>query len=212
MKRTPLLILTIALTMTSMPAFAQRQMSGPVTDERPRDTRAFSPEPGQGGPPSEERREEVRKKIEAVRIWRLTEELKLDTTASARLSSFLSSMDLKRRETMKGQMELMRDLRHSLRSPKPDEANMRAALEKLEKNHNEMQALRNNELRGLKELLTVEQQARYLLFQQDFQREMRGMISGARGKGRGKGGMGPGGPIPGAPEEDQQPNPPRRDQ
>jgi Spy/CpxP family protein refolding chaperone len=185
-------------------------MSGPRTGDRQKDESEFAPAPDRGGP-SDERREEVRKKIEAIRIWRLTEELKLDPPASARLSSFLSSMEQKRREITKNQMEIMRDLRHSLRSAKPDEAKMRTNLEKLEKNHNEMQALRSNEFKGLKELLTVEQQARYLLFQQDFQREMREMISGARGRGKGNGGAGPGGTVPEGPEEDH-PQPYRKGQ
>lgn len=120
-------------------------------------------------------------------------------------------MEQKRREITRNQMEIMRDLRRSLRSAKPDEAKMRTNLEKLEKNHNEMQALRSNEFKGLKELLTVEQQARYLLFQQDFQREMREMISGARGRGKGKGGAGPGGTVPDNSEEDH-PQPSRRGQ
>jgi len=208
MKITKILILTISLTMAGMPAFAQRQ----IADERPRDAGGVSPDPGQGGPPSEERREEVRKKIEAVRIWRLTEELKLDTTASAKLSSFLSSLDQKRRDTMRDQMEAMRDLRSLLKTAKPDEAKIKSLLEKLEKNHHEIQGLKDQEMKGLKDILTIEQQARFLIFQQEFQREMRSMISGVRGKGRGKGGMGLGGPIPGGPEEDQQPNPPRRGQ
>jgi Spy/CpxP family protein refolding chaperone len=179
-----------------------------LADERPRDAGEFSPEPGQGGPPSEERREEVRKKIEAIRIWRLTEELKLDTNTSAKLSSLLSSLDQKRRDTMREQMEAMRDLRSLLKTAKPDEAKIKPLLEKLEKNHHEMQALRNKEFKGLKEILTVEQQARFLVFQQEFQREMRDMISGARGKGPG----GPGrrsGPMNDYPEREMQSRRPR---
>ena len=61
-------------------------------------------------------------------------------------------------------------------------------LEKLEKNRQEMQGLKDQELKGLKDILTIEQQARFLIFQHEFQREMRDMISGARGKG-------PGGPA-----------------
>ncbi len=210
MKIPQILILAIALTMTGMPAFAQRQ----IADERPRDAGEFAPEPGQGGPPSEERREEVRKKIEAVRIWRLTEELKLDTNTSAKLSSLLSSLDQQRRDTMREQMEAMRDLRSLLKSAKPDEAKIRPLIEKLEKNHHEMQALRNREFKGLKEILTIEQQARFLLFQQEFQREMRDMIAGARGKGQGRDGMGGGpgrrgGPMSEYPERDMQSRPPR---
>jgi Spy/CpxP family protein refolding chaperone len=200
-KMTETLILTIVLTMTGIPAFAQRQMA----DERPRDAGEFSPEPGQGGPPSEERREEVRKKIEAVRIWRLTEELNLDTDTSAKLSSLLSSLEQKRRTIMREQMEAMRDLRSMLKAAKPDEAKIKPLLEKLEKNHHEMQGVRDQEAKGLKGILTVEQQARFLVFQQEFQREMRDMISGARPKGQGR----RGGPMNDAPDRDMQSRPPR---
>lgn len=200
-KMTETLILTIVLTMTGIPAFAQRQMA----DERPRDAGEFSPEPGQGGPPSEERREEVRKKIEAVRIWRLTEELNLDTDTSAKLSSLLSSLEQKRRTIMREQMEAMRDLRSMLKAAKPDEAKIKPLLEKLERNHHEMQGVRDQEAKGLKGILTVEQQARFLVFQQEFQREMRDMISGARPKGQGR----RGGPMNDAPDRDMQSRPPR---
>jgi Spy/CpxP family protein refolding chaperone len=198
--------------MTGMPAFAQQQMSGPMADERQRETGEFSPEPGQGGPPSAERREEVRKKIEAVRIWRLIEELKLDAGSSAKLSSLLSSLDQKRRDTRREQMETMRDLRSLLKTAKPDDAKIKALLEKLEKNHHEMQRLKDQELKELKSILTIEQQARFLLFQQEFQREMQGMISGARNKGRNRGRMGLSGALHDGPEEGGQPRPPRRGQ
>jgi Spy/CpxP family protein refolding chaperone len=206
MKIPQMLILTIALTLTGMPAFAQRQMSGPMVDEPQREAGAFSPE--QGGPPSEERREEVRKKIEAVRIWRLTEELKLDTTSSAKLSSLLSSLDQRRRDAVREQMEAMRDLRFLLKTAKPDEAKIKPLLENLEKSHHEIQAVREQEMKVIKNILTIEQQARFLLFQQDFQREMREMISGARGKGPGGPGR-RGGPMNDYPERDMQSRPPR---
>ncbi len=215
MKMTAILAVMIALTMTALPAFAQRRMQGPPPDDRQREAGEFAPEPGQGGPPSEERREEIRKKIEAVRIWRLTEELKLDATTSAKLSSLLSSLDQKRRDIQREQMEAMRELRFSLKAAKPDESKIKPLLEKLEKNHRAMQELRDREIKGMKEFLTIEQQARFLLFQQEFQREMRGMIAGARGGGAGRGGMGPGGPgrrggpMNEYPERDMQSRPPR---
>jgi Spy/CpxP family protein refolding chaperone len=89
-------------------------------------------------------------------------------------------------------MITMRELRLLLQSSKPDEAKLKAAIEKLEKNRRAMHEVRNKEFSGLKDILTTEQQARYLVFQQEFRREMRGMISGARGGGPGKGGMGMG--------------------
>ena len=137
---------------------------------------------GRGEAPSEEKRAEIRKKIEAIRIWRLTEALNLDAATSARIASLLSSMDQQRMEIARGQMTTMNELRRLLKSPKPDDASLKAALDKLEKDHHAVQLLREKELSGLKEILTTEQQARYLLFQQEFQREMRGMIAGARGR------------------------------
>lgn len=185
-----ILILTLVLAMTGSTVFAQRQ--GLPPDDRRRAEGEFAPDPGQGNPPSEERREEIRKKIEAIRIWRLTEELKLDAGSSARLASLLGPLDQKRRELLREQIELMKELRSSLRAARPDEGKIKSLLENFEHNNHAMQELRDREIKGLKEVLTTEQQARYLLFQQEFQREMREMISGARSGDQGRGGMGPG--------------------
>ncbi|HEY6012196.1 MAG TPA: hypothetical protein VIX18_12090 [Nitrospirota bacterium] len=191
MKTIKVLILAVSLALFAMPALAQRQMQGNPPDPRESE---FAPDPGPGNLPSEERRDEIRKKIEAIRIWRLTETLKLDTETSAKLASVLSSLDQKRRDILREQMETMRTLRETLRSAKPDEAKLKPLLERLESNHRAMQELRNREIKDLKEFLTIEQQARFLVFQQEFQREMRGIIEGARGGGQGKGMMGGSGP------------------
>jgi len=198
-----IIILTMTLALVGLPASAQKRMQGTFSDEPQKKEREFS-DPDQGGPPSDERREELRKRIETIRIWRLTEELKLDANAGAKLASFLGGIEQQRRDIMREQMETMRSLRQSLRSSKPEETKLKTSLDTLEKNHSAMQDLRNKELSGLKNILTVEQLARYLLFQQEFQREMREMIGGARGDGRGKGGMGPGsGQRQGGPREDR---------
>jgi len=130
---------------------------------------------------AEKKQKELRKKVDAVRIWKLTEELKLDADTSAKLSAILSSDSRKRMDIQREQREYLRTLRQSLKSPKPDESKIKGALEKLEKNHLALQELRGQEMNDLKKILTVEQQARYLLFQQEFRNEMRGMIDGARG-------------------------------
>ncbi len=186
MKMIKILILTIALAMTGMPAFAQRQMPGPPpAGDRQGKEGEFAPGQSRGGPPFGERREEIRKKIEAIRIWRLTEELKLDEKTAARFFPAISGLAQKRNELMRENMEAQRELRLYLEAGKPDEKKIKAALGRLENIHHETAKLAERELDITKDHLTVEQQARYYLFQQDFQREMREMISGARG------GMGP---------------------
>ncbi len=157
--------------------------------------------PGGQNAPDAKKREEVRKKVEAVRMWRLTEELRLDEKMSARLASFLSSIDEKRRGLMRERMETLRDLRVVVKTTdRPDEKKMKTFLEKLERIRAEMMELESKEQSGIKDILTVEQQARYVVFQHEFRREMRGMIEGAREGGAGMrgpgtgGGMGPHGP------------------
>ncbi len=138
----------------------------------------------QQGPGSEadaRKREEVRKKVEAVRIWRLTEALKLDEKTSARLSSFLSVLDEQRRGLVRERMETLRDLRPLLKPERPDEKKLKIALDKLDKNRLAMADLEEKENAGVKDILTVEQRARYVIFQHEFRREIRGMIAGARG-------------------------------
>jgi Spy/CpxP family protein refolding chaperone len=182
----------IAIVLTALvfasagaPALAQqRQMQGPP-DEADVDSGQ-----GRGGPPSQEKREELRKRIEAIRIWRLTEALKLDEKTSAKFFPVLSSLTQRRHELLRENMETERELRLFLEVGKPDEKKIKAALDKMEKNHHEMMKLTEKEIEATKDYLTVEQQARYYLFQQDFQREMRRKMAGARGAGQGPGRQG----------------------
>ncbi len=139
----------------------------------------------------DEKREEVRKKINAVRIWRLTETLNLDSSTSAKLSSLLSTVDHQRRDIVREETGIINTLKLAVKSPKPDESKIRISLEKLEKNRHAMQELSNNEMSELKKFLTIEQQARYVVFQHDFNHEIRGMIRSAASN-TGKSGTGAG--------------------
>lgn len=201
MKTLRTFMLAAMVSMLAVPALAQQDMppGGPVPGAFD-DEGDFDAGPGRGV--SEERREEIRKKIETVRIYRLTEELRLDPQTAGKLAALLGSVDQKRREHTRERMEGMRELHASLRTGSPDERKLKGLLDKLEKNRREMADLHDREMKGLKDLLTVEQQARYLLFQRQFLREMRGLIAGARGGGQSpgpgpgpgmRGGLGPGG-------------------
>lgn len=186
-----ILLAAAAIIGTAAPsAFAQKAPPGGQRD----DLTGHDNQPGRGGGLSEEKREEIRKKIEAVRIWRLTEELKLDQNTAAKLSAYLSSFDRQRRDILRERMATMREMRSTLKASKPDQPKLKTALDKLEKNQRDMQEVRDKEIAGLKNILTVEQQARFLIFQQDFRREMQRMITGAGGNGRAQTPGGPGRP------------------
>lgn len=183
MKRSILMIVFAALL--AMPVAAVGQEAG--------DDPSFAPLPN-------EKREEIRKKVETLRVWRMTEALKLDDKTAAKFIPVISSLDQKRAELMTENMAMMRQIRLALDSGKPDEKMLKTAIEKMERNHKEMMQIREKEFEAMKEHLSVEQQARYIVFQREFQREVRHMINSARGGGRGRGpammgpgrGMGPG--------------------
>jgi hypothetical protein len=194
MRMTGIFMIAAVLTLAGSIAFAQHApMGGSYQDEMGLDA-----QPGQWNPPSKEKREEVRKRVEAIRIYRLTGALKLDEKASAQLASLLGTIDLQRRELMDQNMDAMKELRTSLRSPHPSESKLKPILERLEKNHREMSGLKDKELKGLKDILTVEQRARYVVFQRDFAREIRSLITSARSDGQGiRGGSSSGRAVPG---------------
>jgi len=188
-----ILLASAALLFTATPsAFAQQGPPGGRDD----DMMGYDNPQGRGNAMSEQKREALRKKIEAVKIWRLTEALKLDAATSAKLAPLLNSYDQQRKDLMREHMEAMKALRRALKTTKPDETKLKVALEKLMQNRRAMDELRDKEISGLKDILTIEQQARYVIFQQEFRREMLGRIAGARGNGgpgRGRMGQGPGG-------------------
>ena len=165
-------IVTLAfLVFLAQPAMAQQRMPGPAP---------------QGDRPTDEQREEIRRKMEAIRIARLTEELNLDEKAAARFIPVITALDQKRRALLRENQEILRDMREILATSAPDENKLKTAIARIGRNHSEVLSLRDKEFAAIKEQLTVQQQARYLLFHQDFLREMRGMVEGARG------GMAPG--------------------
>jgi hypothetical protein len=154
--------------------------------------------PGDGRP-TEQQREEVRKKVEAVRLARLTEALQLDEKTAAKFIPVITAIDRKRRAIMQENQETMQELKIMLHATPPDEAKLKVAIGTIEKNRREIFSLRDKEFGAAKDSLTVTQMAHYLLFNQAFQQEMRGMVEGARNPRRGDAGHGSGrGPGKGA--------------
>lgn len=162
------------------PAFAEERGS-----PRPGGPGFSGEGPDISGQEPEGRREEIMKKVETLRKWRLIEELDMDEETAAKFLPALSSLEEKRRELDRENRETMRELRFSLDARNPDEKRLKDGLEKLEKNHQELMELRNREIQAAKDFLTVEQQARYLIFQREFQREVREIIMRARGRAPG---------------------------
>ncbi|GBE00544.1 hypothetical protein BMS3Abin07_02597 [bacterium BMS3Abin07] len=137
----------------------------------------------QNHPPSKEQREKIRKKIEVLRIWKLTEALDLDENTSSRLFPILKKYDRKRAVSQKSFITGLKELRESLKENRED--NLKDIIDKLERNHMELERINNEERNELKTILSVKQQAQYILFQLRFKRELQRFISEARKKRQG---------------------------
>ncbi|MBI5640194.1 MAG: hypothetical protein HZA17_07210 [Nitrospirae bacterium] len=122
--------------------------------------------------------EKVRDRVETLRMWKLTKALDLDDKTSAVLFPLLNRMDKKRAELERGLATEMRELRASLRERR--DGQLKGILERLEQNHRALQGLNDEERSELKKILNLEQQAKYVLFQQEFSREIRKIIEEAR--------------------------------
>jgi Spy/CpxP family protein refolding chaperone len=143
--------------------------------------------------PSEEQREAVMKKMDAVRIARLTETLNLDEKTAAAFIPAITALEQKRRDLLKENQKIMQEMRFLLQASPPDEGKLKAAISRIDKNRHEIATQRNKEFNAAKSHLTVVQTARYIIFNQEFQQEMRGMLEGSRDGRTGKnpGGRGP---------------------
>jgi len=155
----------VLLMLTLLPvSFAGAQPPGPPDGP-----------PGRPGPGGQDR---IRERIKTMRMWKLTQALDLDQGTSAKLFPILNKYDEQRRGTEQELRNDMRKLRTMVDSG--DESGLSGLLRKLEKNHRTMQEIKDAEWNELKGVLTVKQQAKFLIFQLEFERDMRRMISEAR--------------------------------
>ncbi len=132
------------------------------------------------GPPSKEQRDKVRKRIETMKMWKLTKALDLDEKTASRLFPMLNEYDKKREKVERGIRKDISSLKDALQVK--DESRIKDLLEVLEQKHNTLKSLKDEGRDRLREVLTIEQQARYLIFKMEFRREMRRMIAEAKGK------------------------------
>jgi len=141
-------------------------------------TNSMAEPPDLERPPTREQMEKVRERIETLRMWKLTKALDLDEKTSAQIFPLLNKYDRKRLAIEQALRDEMRDLKESLRERR--EGRLKGILERLEQNHREMQRINDEEWAELKRILTVEQQARFIIFRQEFDREIRKIIAEAR--------------------------------
>jgi len=129
---------------------------------------------------------DTRDMIEDLRIVRLTKELNLTDQQLAKFLPKMREMEAARREFHQKQVGLIKDM-DDLLGRGASEKDLQTKLSEFEKQENDFQSKERESRKALTNQLSVEQQARYVVFQEKFEREMRELIRGIR-----QGGLQPG--------------------
>ncbi len=125
-----------------------------------------------------ERMEEARERIETLKMWKLTKALDLDETTSSRLFPVLNKYDKKRHGIERDLRDGMSKLREALRGR--SELNLKDIINNLDYNHRELQRINDEEWAEIKKILTIEQQAKFIIFRQEFDRDIKKIIAEAK--------------------------------
>ncbi len=121
------------------------------------------------------RREKMRRRIEVIRIARVTEELDLDAETAVRLVPVLADFDELDREHRQARKRIGGELKDLIESDGPDEAALEATVAQWWDNEEAHVQRRREIFDKLDALLSTEQRVRLLLFVPRFQREVRSL-------------------------------------
>ena len=127
-------------------------------------------------------REKSRERIQIMKIWKMTETLKLDREGAARFITVNNYYEETRRKVHRDFQEDIQRVRNVLRDMNPPERELRELVIRLKNRKKEINDLENKQLEEEMNLLRPEQQARYFLFQIDFRREMDDLIREIQGE------------------------------
>ena len=128
------------------------------------------------GPPHE--------RIERLRLERLHEALGLTDEQTETLRRQMERSHEAMRASFDRQREAMEALERSLASRPPDEGALRRALAEVESARVAMEREREQHMAELSRTLTLEQRAKFLLFNRHFDSRLRELVDQHRGRGR----------------------------
>ena len=133
----------------------------------------------------EQLRNEVLDQMRTMRMWKLTEELKLDQAAAATVFPILAQFDDRARAIGKERREIGREVFQQTKDgAAPNEARLRELIDRLLANQVKRSALDEERFKALRPALTPLQQAKLLLLlprlEDDFRRRIRDAMDAQR--------------------------------
>lgn len=131
-------------------------------------------------------RSEVMDQMRTMRMWKLTQELKLDQATAAKVFPLLAEFDERGKAISKERWELARDVHDQVDTGKPDDARLRRLIDQLQGNQLKRNALDEERFKALRQVLTPIQQAKLLLLlpriEDDFRHRIREAIKAQKAR------------------------------
>lgn len=134
-------------------------------------------QPGPGGPPLTP----TSRKLEALRIWRLTQDLDLSEDQAALFFPKIKEMRELRHEHRRMRRALLDDLEKLLAADPVDPTRLTPILDSLETIEENQREAELSLRREINAILSIEQQARLYVFEAGFDRQTRRVINQIRG-------------------------------
>jgi ribosomal protein S6 len=132
---------------------------------------------------NQEQREELRERIELIWMWKLTEELDLTKEEGEKLFPLLSTHEEKKREMREERRRIVLTLKQMIDNG-ASKGDLRRMIRSLEDNEQKLHKVEEEGFQELAKVLPVEKQAKYIVFQVYFQREIHDLIQKARHRER----------------------------
>ena len=116
--------------------------------------------------------------MKTLKKKKVCETLGFDEQGCRKVTSIIDKYDDKQLDMMRSMKGDIKELRAAVKDKK--EEVLKDIIGKIEQKHNALKAVRQEEMDELKTVLTVEQQAKYILFTADFHKEVRKMMHESR--------------------------------
>jgi predicted transcriptional regulator len=137
--------------------------------------------PGIRRPVDREKRKEIYEKIRMLRLWRMAEYLDLDTETGLRIIEEMKKYEERHKDLMEQGMSLLDQLKSTVDKNASDEE-ISAIINKIRSNMDEQHRLKMEKFEATKKILTVTQQAKYILFEIQFMNRMADLARRAFGR------------------------------
>ena len=138
-----------------------------------------SPQGREETPMNQERREELRERIELIWMWKLTEELDLTKDEGAKLFPLLSTYEKEKWELRGKKRQIVQTLKQMI-ADGASEGDLKRQIKSLEDNERARNKAEEEVFSKIAKILSVEKQAKYIVFQEHFGHEIRSLIKKAR--------------------------------